>query len=475
MTDWALAVGSTTEVWSEQPTLQPPPKCSVDLDRSLPPVPRSSASDRPPSSRRRHSTWIAEGKAFATRPLSRASFASTRRSSRPTIGAPTDFKRVQSGRISPVRRTQPFRPLQLSIYLPGNELPDLPIFWTEDEEEDEDAGVERPVQALLKSKSDPMLLRRPSYSFSIPRKPLPSRSSSIDATRFSMNSCFTFADLPTQLQPRQSQSMDRLRSSSVERRNSVATTQSTLDFLDALDCKFPRPPPTARLRSSSNTPEPEFAIYRKASDQSLRLRTHLEERQSLQKHLPDLAEEVSPVSPIVNKKLPLSPIPDHDDTADCDSILELDHSSDEKDWQHNTANSVQLSSHQARSSSGSSTLLNPPTPYLDPFRPETPSVTTKILSTHPSQSSLRNRLSNWLLKALPTAPVPADNVNEERRASTPLSLWSESATANELSRMHTKQSSMSSSYWGRGSVDVEKAMVPMVPVVPTATNVGVAF
>jgi len=460
LADLALAVGSTTVVWSEQPTLQPPPAYVHENERSI------SQSYHRPSTSHRHSTWLAEGRSIASSSLSRMSFTSSRRTRRPTIGAPTDFKKVLSGRISPIRRTQAYRPLQLSIYLPGNELPELPIFWDDDEDVDEDAGLKRPTQALVKSRSEPMLLRRPSSSFSIPRKPVPSRSSSIDASRFSMNSCFTLADLPPPVQPR-SKSMDRLRSGSIERRTSVATTQSTQEFLDALDCRFPRPPQPARLRSNSSTPEPEFALYRRASEQSLRLRTHIEERQSLEKRLPDLMEEVSPISPALNKKMSLSPILDRDDAAERDSILELEPSSEEKESFHPDTHTPGPILHQARSSSDSSTLLNPPTPYLDTLRLDTPSVTTKILSTVPSQASLRNRFSQWLLKALPTAtPEP---ISEDRRSSTPSSMYSMSATAAELSRAHTKQSSMSSSYWTRASIDVEKAMVPIVP------TVGMAF
>lgn len=471
LADLALAVGNTTEVWSEQPALQPPPKYKYENERSVSQSTHRPSTSHRPSTLHRHSTWLGEGRSLASRPLSRMSFTSSRRTRRPTIGAPTDFKKVQSGRISPIRRPQAYRPLQLSIYLPGNELPDLPIFWNDDEEEEEEEeeehiGLERPTKALVKSRSEPMLLRRPSSSFSIPRKPVPSRSSSIDASRFSMNSCFSLADLPTQLQTR-SKSMDRLRSGSIERRTSVATTQSTQEFLDALDCRFPRPPQLTRLRSNSGTPEPEFALYRRASEQSLRLRTHLEERQSLEKRLPDLMEEVSPISPAVNKKMSLSPILDRDDVAERDSILELQPSSMEQNWFQPDTHNSGPTLHQSRSSSGSSTLLNPPTPYLDALRPDIPSVTTRILSTAPSQVSLRNRFSQWLLKALPTAiPEP---VSTERRLSTPLSMYSMSATAAELSRAHTKQSSMSSSYWTRASVDVEKAMVPLVP------TVGMAF
>ncbi|KAK3172884.1 hypothetical protein OEA41_006209 [Lepraria neglecta] len=466
-------VDSSTEVCNEQPALQPPPVYTSDSERSI-----SQTSCRPLTAHRsstshRHSTWLADSRSLVSRPksLSAISFTSRRsKGRRPTIGAPSDFRKVQSGRISPLRRSPSFRPLQLSIYLPGNELPELPIFWKDDieeEDDEDDFGLKRPTQALVKSKSDPMLLRHPSSSYSIPRKPVASRSSSIDATsRFSMSSCFTLNTLNDLSTQPKSRSTDRLRSGSIERRQSVATTQ---EFIDALDCQFPRPPPPAALRSNSATPEPGFTIYRRASEQSLRLRTHLEERQSLEKRLPDLLEEVSPVSPALSGKLPgLSPILDRDDL---DEVDDTEGPSSEKHWFQPTVHAKGRPHHQARSSSGSSTLLNLPTPLLDALRSDAetaipvPSVTNTVSAS--TQSSIRNRFSQWLLKALPTATSP-ESITHERRASTPLSLYSLSATT-QLSNTHTKQSSMSSSYWTRTSVDVEKALAPPVP------GVGVAF
>lgn len=84
-----------------------------------------------PSPRRhnqhRHSwsSWFAEGKTLATR---RASLSRKRHSTTPLkIGAPTDFRRVQSFQAPP-----PFsglyQPLELSIHRSGNRLSDLPEF-----------------------------------------------------------------------------------------------------------------------------------------------------------------------------------------------------------------------------------------------------------------------------------------------------------------------------------------------------------
>lgn len=478
MADWTIVVDSTTEVCSVQPDLQPPPLYELKDERTSSQTscrPSSPSTVLPTTAPHQHSTWLGGSRSLVSRPKSLSGISFTKRrntSRRPTIGAPSDFRKVHSGRISPVRRTPSFRPLQLSIYLPGNELPELPIFWKDDdidEEDEEELGLARPTKALLKSKSDPMLLRHPSSSFSIPRKPVASRSSSVDATsRFSMTSCFTFNTVNDASTHLRSRSTDRLRSGSIERRQSVATTQ---EFIDALDCHFPRPPAPAATRSSSNTPEPSFTIYRKASEQSLRLRTHIEERQSLEKRLPDLLEEVSPVSPALNGKLPgLSPILDSDDFESVDNP-HPENSPEEKHWFRTSVHAVPIK-HEARSSSGSSTLLNPPTPLLDALRADNetpapvPSVTTSISSN--AQSSIRNRFSQWLLKALPTAPTPQP-ISQERRASTPVSLYSVTTTENARSA-HTKQSSLSSSHWTRGSLDVEKVLAPPVPGV-----VGVAF
>ena len=319
-----------------------------------------------------------------------------------------------------------------------------------------------------------MLLRQPSDSFSIPRKPLPTRKSSLDTSRFSTDSQFTLNWVGG---PSNAPSIDHLRSKSIERRPSFITTQSAQDFLDALDSRdalLPRPPP-ATTRSNSELP---YTIYRRASEQSLRLRTHLEERQSLEGRLPNCAtiqEEISPLSPRPVEQTPLSPISDCDDKSN-------DPPRDDQPPQKQ--GSVKRDAHadeplmsQARSSSGSSTLLNPPTPLLASSRAdittdEKSMMTTTVLSN--AHSSFRNRFSQLLLKALPGLPIV-------ERSSTSLSGYNVSGLAevnslqsSPISRCHTKQGSMSS-YWTlggdrAGSFDVEKT-----PLSPHVANVGVAF
>lgn len=265
---------------------QPQPK--FDISALRPDTPTSH----------RASQWLTEGRNLASRASSRASFTTKRTASRrPTIGAPSDFRIVES----PSGRNGGFRPLELSIYMPGNTLPSLPSFH-EDYREDE-AGLEFPAQALTKARSDSML-SRPSTSFTVPRKPVASmRTLSLDVSRSSVDSRYAM-DLDLNL---------ALGTRSLHRRPGIATTQSTQDFLDTLDARLPQPP---RLRSKSG-PEPIYTLYRRASEQSLRLRTHLEERERIERHLPDcdtiLEEKPSDVLP----KFPnLSPISSHGDAAD---------------------------------------------------------------------------------------------------------------------------------------------------------------
>ena len=451
--------------------LHHPPEYILDHAHATPRSSYRRSTSHRPSSSLHQSAWLSEGRLRTSRSLSRISFTSRRSAPRrPTIGAPSEFRRVHSGRISPLRRNPPFRPLQLSIYLPGNELPDLPIFWEDETDKAEEVKLERPAQALAKSRSDPMLLRQPSSSFSIPRKPVPSRTSSLDASRFSMDSQFTLNWVGS---PSKSQSIDHLRSKSIERRPSFITTRSAQDFLDALDARdayLPQPPP-ATTRSNS---EPPYTIYRRASEQSLRLRTHLEERQSLEGRLPNCAtiqEEISPISPRHGGQTCVSLITDRDNNPDS-SLCDGQRPSIQRG-----VLGEEPSISQARFPSGSSTLLNPPTPLFDPTRVETTMSENSMVTTTISaniRSSVRDRFSKWILKALPALPT-AEHLSKSGSMydiSSPTEVSSPWSSPNF--RPHTKQSSMSS-YWtlggGRGaSFDVEKSPLP-----PQVASVGVAF
>ncbi|KAI4159175.1 MAG: hypothetical protein LQ342_006822 [Letrouitia transgressa] len=267
------------------------------------PAPILDLERLPPATHpQRPSHWLAETRNFAARASRRASSATRRSSSRrPTIGAPSDFRRVEL----PSDRVPSFRPLQLSIYLPGNELPELPDFSADPN--NNNGGLEYPPQALIKSRSDSML-SRPSTAFTIPRKPVPStRTFSLDESRYSMESRYTFNESPTIAGSR-----------STIRRPSYAASQSTADFLDALDSRLPQTPPALRSKPG---PEPVYTLYRRASEQSLRLRTHLEERQQIERRLPECDTIHEERLPETSKVMGLSPILDNDETSPVSDIL----------------------------------------------------------------------------------------------------------------------------------------------------------
>lgn len=227
-----------------------------------------------------------ECRTTAQRKLSEASnrtsifFPTKRRTTRrPTISGPFDFQQVATGApqgSGSLRRTGSFRPLQLSIYKPGNELSPLPIFDDEWDVEDKRTDLQFPAPALTKTRSDTMLSRA-STTFTIPRKPVPSRAVSIDATsRASMDSNYTcmFSDYKY--------AAETFVSQTPRRRPSIAASQSTQEFLDALDARLPRSPPAVAMSLPKTVAEPP-TVYRRASEQSLRLRTHLEERQQIER------------------------------------------------------------------------------------------------------------------------------------------------------------------------------------------------
>ena len=421
------ALRETREIHREQP-------------RPIEPLTFES-QEPPPSSQHSHraSQWIADGRSFASRASNRASVA-TRRNvrRRPTIesiGAPYDFKKVEL----PQARTPGFRPLTLSIHLPGNELPPLPEF---DEALLEDTTLTFPAPALTKSRSDPMLSRRPSTAFSIPRKPVPSRAVSMDFPRSSIDSRYTLNET---VRPSQS----------LHRRPSIAPSHTTQDLLDTLEARLPQSPPLARSKSG---PEPVYTLYRKASDQSLRLRTHLEERQQLERRFPE-----------------------------CDTIMEDKEGDFEK-------------SPILTRLTGPELLGEDETPAAQVPGPNVAEL-QEVIRQRPRAPSTRTRISQWLMRANPASlPYTAAKCEEpaqlsfyalrpsstNHRTSVSSSVYSMSSTAADptvtawttpRSSPHRKGSSLSScqtmglsTLSARDpSLDVEKHPMPVV------VDVGVAF
>lgn len=355
------ALGTFNEICCEQP--KPIQLPVFDLDE---PRPASRAS--------RPSQWLAEGRTLASRASSRASFTPrrTRRSTVGPIGAPFDFKKVEPP------RERGFRPLTLSIHIAGNELPTLPEF--DEAICDGDAGLTFPKPALTKARSETML-SRPSTAFSIPRKPVPSRAGSMDASRCSMDSHYTLNE-PS----RPSQSLHR--------RPSIAASQSTQDFLDALDARLPQSPPLLRSKSG---PEPVYTLYRRASEQSLRLRTHLEERSQIERRFLDCDTiledkendgERSPVFTRPNRAATLgTSIPQHKLTQPKST-----------EWFRDHLSPLPLPPQPSRSA--------PPAPITLPSHSQ-----PSFPPASPTSQSTRSRISQWLRSSPLASPTKTNDAS----------------------------------------------------------------
>ena len=341
------------------------------------------------------SQWLAEGRDRASRASSRASITTKRFSSRrPTIGAPSDFRRVDrpSGRAE-------FRPLELSIYLPGNELPMLPVF--AEVLAQDDASVQTPPQSLTKARSESML-SRPSTSFSIPRKPVAAgRTFSLDGSQSNLHSRYPSSDLNQVLttQP-------------TGRRPSIATSQSTQDFLDSLDVRLPQSP--GRLRSKTS-PEPIYTLYRRASEQNIRLRTHLEEREQIERQLPDcdtiLEEKPSEESKITNT----SPIFGHGNSAD--------------NFLRRRLNPQLLDA--------ADLFVTPPPAYS-----QSQASLAKLNARYSPEpaSPTRARVSQWLLRSQTSLPMSAPSCwpNKDESPSGYRTLWSTRDRASTVSSFYSE-------------------------------------
>ncbi|KAL8827435.1 MAG: hypothetical protein Q9191_003183 [Dirinaria sp. TL-2023a] len=431
----AVTFEKDSAVCSEQPKPILPP--SFDFE-SIRPASRSS----------RPSQWLAEGRQLASRASSRASFSTRRRRTTVgSIGAPYDFKKVEP----PPARAR-FRPLTLSIHIPGNELSPLPEF--DRAHHDDSNGLTFPQRALTKSRSDP-ILSRPSTSFAILRKPVPSYAALTDFSRCSMDSRYTLNTLPSLPQSSATSQQPPTRRPSI-----ASTSQSTRDFLDSLDTRLPQSPPLLRSKSG---PEPVYTLYRRASEQSLRLRTHLEERERVTAWCDTILED--------NKE------GDGDRSATVRDILQPTTPTETK---------AQLSSQRSAEWFGS-----PLFPSLNQGSQQRnqEAVTSweERNVSRPPVPSTRSRISQWLLRSTPPiSPIPMKpfyslrpSFSTRRRPSiSSSSIYSSASTAADLatttttatmtarSSPHRKGSSLSSSVTMYTTVvpslaDVEKVPLPM--------------
>lgn len=165
----AWADDKSLEVCYDQPRPNPPPRREPRHQRSA-----------------SHSSTLTLTTKLADRSRSLASRASSRgsvllrgsvvggRPRRPTIGAPSDFRRVEGDFGQ--RRAEGFRPLELSIYHPFNRLSPLPDFCSSADEEgpaDEDLPPP-PLPAFVRTTS---VMSLPSSEHRIARKPISTPSS----------------------------------------------------------------------------------------------------------------------------------------------------------------------------------------------------------------------------------------------------------------------------------------------------------
>ncbi|KAF7511861.1 hypothetical protein GJ744_003094 [Endocarpon pusillum] len=104
-----------------------------------------------PGSANRMSNWVSRGKEFASKASIRASLMIKNKLSMPDISAPLPVTTADC--MSP--RRQQLRPLELSIYLPGNRLSDLPGF--EDVAFTDLGEIQVPPKALIRTRSENML------------------------------------------------------------------------------------------------------------------------------------------------------------------------------------------------------------------------------------------------------------------------------------------------------------------------------
>lgn len=204
--------------------------------------------------------WVERTKSYASRASSRGSFSVRRTLNayngprRPRISGPTEFRHVENALP---RRTENFRPLELSIYMPQNRLsPILGHFEAVDEVDSDEMPF--PPAAFTDSRSDS------SMSFQIARKPVRSSSRTSGASEWTAH----YKPRPESL--------------------------STQQLLAALESDLPRPPAPARLRSMTEPP-----TYQ-------RVKSALHEKYDLDQRLKDIEERIEERKSIYMSSRPTS-------------------------------------------------------------------------------------------------------------------------------------------------------------------------
>ncbi|KAI9807673.1 MAG: hypothetical protein M1825_005614 [Sarcosagium campestre] len=252
----------TMEICHQQPHLIPAPRPEPGHQRY------GSRSSMHPSQ------WRARSRSVISHASSRGSVYVRRRtkstvSRRPTIGAPSDFRRVENYQT---RSTGRFRPLELSIYLPQNRLSPLPTF--DHPPGEEPAELERPAQARILPRTNSIFSN--ASDFTIPRKPV-APATDLRIPDYGRQSFDARSMLSTQ--------GSEWVSHPLRPRPSLPESLSTQELISALESRLPKPPAAMRTRSSSDLTS---SMYRRDSDSHRRPFITSDERNEIDGRITDI-------------------------------------------------------------------------------------------------------------------------------------------------------------------------------------------
>lgn len=258
-----------TAVHDQQPQLVPPPRLEAPTERTS-------------TSRTRE--LVARGQKYASRAASRGRFSARRRLNaynpysfprgRPRemcIGAPTDFRHVNTpSPLPPVRRTG-FRPLELSIYCPDNRLsPILPYLGLDEQQ----PLLKVPAPALTHARSDTAL-----SNFTIPRKPLHYHNSALGRLERPERPSVDEDEGITPSSASSEWVMQPLRP-----RPNVSASASTQQLIADLEKELPKLPPLARLKTDVDSSR---TLRRRGDEQIERIASALNEKIEIERRIQD--------------------------------------------------------------------------------------------------------------------------------------------------------------------------------------------
>ena len=382
------------EIYDQQPRRVPLPRAEPTMAR-----PSTSYSTKSLSS------FMSSGWDAASRATTRASVSLLRPKTADShqqliIGAPTDFRKVDSV-PAPRRRRGEFRPLELSIYLPHNRLSPLPDFSRSDwNARPADLEIPRPAKVRSVTDSD---FTFSSSTFTLQRKPVESASFLIspsipDSNRSTLLDGTLPQDailtLPTQLPTVPS----RIHSSSLMRSGTQSSRTSTgWDVTSPKSDNYSRPRAVSEPVGASRRRSNQSRGGRSDIDDAINeLNTIVEERRADKHARPDSdgsprdkdhegAGGTSPahvpaIAPSMKMRVRTETL------SDIGSALSVPH----------TGGAL---------SSPSLLRTDPHSRQLSRSSYTTADIYDEPLMSPPSQSSTRARLTNWIRTSIPFSPT----------------------------------------------------------------------